>query len=89
MYKRMAKSAYNRPVSTGYDAAVRFDSGQAAVYFRPFTRGRTDGCIDRLDTIARASFFRAFFSPRPFPVPVPLPPCSKPTFILDNFDGCF
>lgn len=81
MYKRMTKSAYNRLACTGTpahrhrcDAAVRF--GQPRCIFRPFTRGGRGrpGCIDRIDTITRASFLRVFFSPSPTSPSLPTAP---------------
>jgi len=63
MYKRMTKSAYNRPVWHRRDAAARFDSRQSRCIFAPFTRcGRPAASIG---PIARVPVLRAFFLPPP------------------------
>lgn len=80
------KSAYNRPVCTSVwcSRAFRFWTGRGAFslfYTRTdgWTDGRTDGCIDRPDTITRASFLRVFFS---------LVPCA-PTLETHFYSGQF
>lgn len=90
------KSAYNRPRFVRVCAVqpcVSILDGRGA-HFRPFTPGGRPGASIGTDAIVRASLppFFFFFLLSPHQPPPLLPPHrsrSKPTFIPNNFDGCF
>lgn len=68
----MTKSAYNRLVHTGATQPCVSILGSRDA-FSPFYTRRPTGCIDRPNTIARASFPRAFSPTGPSPLSPLLP----------------